>query len=146
MLNRGIAKARLANGMLEAAIRRAGFEELVCVGNFVGVIRTVWSVDPGYDGPGAIFALCTGVFVDENWFRSCVRLVSDPTSRAGEIDLSSDWWILDDEAERHFTAAGREEIFRANVGRRVFVPEPDGDGADVLRWLGGLPAAAATRR
>ena len=32
-----------------------------------------------------------------------------------------------------------EDLFQAEQGGRILVPTPDGDGADVLAWLAGLP-------
>jgi len=128
----GIAKAALANGRFEIAVRRAEFDEIVCVGNFVGSIRTVWTVKPEYDGMGALFALCRGVFQDEAWFRSHVRLVQNPKGRAAEIDQTVDWWYVDDEAERYFTQGDRSDLLHEYAGTRICIPSPRGDGADIL--------------
>jgi len=53
VLDTGVPKAAMANGGFEIAVRRAGFDEIICVGNFVAVIRTVWTMKPEYDGAGA---------------------------------------------------------------------------------------------
>jgi len=135
VLDTGLAKPALAGGRLEAAIRRARVNELICVGNFAGVVRTVWTVEPEYDGLGAIFALCQGVFEDERWFRGLVQLVGDPKLRAAEVDLSADWWYMDDEAEKYFLQAGRREILGEESGRRILRPSPRGNGEDVLDWM-----------
>jgi hypothetical protein len=87
VLNTGLPKPALAEGRLEAAFRRVRADEIICVGNFAGVIRTVWTFRPEYDGLGAIFALCRGAFLDEPWFRGLTQLVADPRLRAAEVDL-----------------------------------------------------------
>ena len=135
VLDTGVPKAAMANGGFEIAVRRAGFDEIICVGNFVAVIRTVWTMKPEYDGAGAIFALCGGAFQDEVWFRSSVRFVEDPKSRAAEIDLMADWWYVDDEAERYFTNVDRVDALHEHVGKRVCIPSSRGNGADILEWL-----------
>ena len=134
-LNAGEPKVALADGMLETAIRGAGIEELVCVGNFVAVIHTVQEVDPAYDGLGAIFALCRGSFRDESWFRGSVRLARDPQNRARDIAFDCDWWYVDDLAEEYLLRAGMSEVYREERGRRILVPSAEGDGTDVVQWL-----------
>ena len=143
-LNAGVAKPALSAGRLEKAVRDARINKLVCVGNFAGVVRTVWTVNAGYDGLGAIFALCGGVFSDEAWFRAVTQLVGDPRLRAAEVEMSHDWWYMDDEAEKYFLQAGREQIFREHLGGRILRPSPSGDGHDVLEWIRSMPSPRAS--
>ena len=131
----GRPKTALLGGRFEDAVRAASFEAIVCVGSFVAVIHELVSVRTGYDGPGAILELCGGAFRDESWFRRTLRLVGDPWNRAAEVPLDTDWWYVDDLARSFFSRAGREGVFRAECGRRICVPQPDGDGSDVLEWL-----------
>ena len=138
-LDSGIPKPALAEGGFEAAVRRAHIDRLVCVGNFCRVVQTVQAVNPAYDGLGAIFALCRGAFVDEEWFRSVTTLIADPENRGGAIDFSGDWWYVDDLAEQFFGRAGLHELYRDQTGRRILAPQPDGTGDDVLSWLAGMP-------
>jgi hypothetical protein len=133
----GEPKPALGHGRFERAVREAGFEQIVCVGNFIRVIREMGSFAPDYDGPGIILRLCAGVFADEAWFRAKLSLVLDPRNRAAEVDTATDWWYVDDEAEAFFARAGRSELFRQHLGGRILVPQPQGDGADVLGWLRG---------
>ena len=133
----GEPKAALAHGRFERAVREAGFEQIVCVGKFVRVIREMGSLAPDYDGPGTIFRLCAGVFTDEAWVRASLSLVLDPHNRAAEVDTAADWWYVDDEAEAFFAQVGRTDLFRQHLGGRILVPQPHGDGTDVLDWLRG---------
>jgi len=132
------AKPALVEGKFVKAIRRAGIQELVCVGNYAGVVVEVQTLDTNYDALGAILELCNGVFTDEVWFRANTRLISDPERRAAEVDLDGDWWYVDDLAEKYFLEAGRAEVFRQQLGRRILAPAPEGDGTDVLDWLGAI--------
>jgi len=131
----GEPKPALAGGAFEAAVVRSGVEKLVCIGNFVDAARTAEEIEPSYDGLGVIFDICRGVFSDKSWFRSVTSLVEDPMNRANEVDLEEDWWYVDDLAEHYFQIAGRGEVFRLNIGRRILVPSPVGDGTDVVEWL-----------
>ncbi|MCK5408301.1 MAG: hypothetical protein KAJ37_12620 [Candidatus Krumholzibacteria bacterium] len=131
----GEPKPALADGALEAAVIRSGVEKLVCIGNFVDAARTAEEIEPSYDGLGVIFDICRGVFSDKSWFRSVTSLVKDPMNRANEVDLEGDWWYVDDLAEHYFQIAGRDAVFRRNIGGRILVPSSGGDGTDVLKWL-----------
>jgi hypothetical protein len=138
------AKACLANGGFEKAVRAAGIERLVCVGNFVDAVRIASKIQPTYDGVSALFGICLGVFSNEAWFRQNVFLIDDAERRAELVDLGADWWYVDDLAEHYFRTAGREDTFRSEEGRRIMVPTPNGDGRDVLEWLSMIPSVCAS--
>ena len=129
-------KSALARGAFEAAVRRASFERLVCVGNAVRIAHTVKGMGIPYDALGVLLDICRGAFADEAWFRSATTLVDEPENRVASIDLTSDWWYVDDLASHYFRVAGLEEILETHRGGRVFAPDPMGDGEDVLQWLG----------
>lgn len=131
----GKPKAALANGAFERALRRCRFERLICVGNFVDAARTASKINSDYDIHGAIFRICAGVFEDEEWFRAATSLTDDSYYRAAGVDLSVDWWYLDDLAKYYFSAAGRQDVFEVNAGVRIFIPSADGDGEDVINWI-----------
>ena len=145
ILDTGEPKPALIAGRLETAIRNAGFDEIVCVGNFVGVAHAMRAVKPGYDSLGVIFALCRGVFQDESWFRQAARLALDPKNRALEIDLESDWWYMDDLAREYMMRAGLHTMFEREEGRRILVPGAEGDGSDVLARFRGQVGTTGKR-
>ena len=128
-------KSALGQGCFERAVREAGFTDLVCVGNFAGIAHTLKSIQIDYDGLGMIFQLCAGAFEDEKWFRARTALLEDPADRAKYIDLNGDWWYVDDLAEYYMERAGLEGVFTSQLGSRICMPDPDGDGQDVLEWL-----------
>ena len=132
------AKPCLANGRFEAGIRRAGFSNLVCVGNFARIAHAVKGMGLEYDELGVLFGICGGAFSDEKWFRSVTTLVSDPEQRTTLIDFSGNWWYMDDLANEYFHAGGQVEILSAHLGNRVLIPNPTGDGQDVLEWLNAI--------
>ena len=134
----GTSKAALTAGRFGDAVRRAGFGSIVCVGTMAGIIRQRAASRPEYYAAGVILRLCPDVFRDEEWFRQALGLVHDPARRGAEILLDSDWWYVDDQADAYLARVGREHVLRAERGRRICVPEPDGDGTDILEWLGSI--------
>ena len=131
----GKPKPALASGRLEAAIREAAVDRLICVANFASVVHTMHAVDPGFDGLGALFALCQGVFRDEVWFRRVTRLAEDPRNRGLEVSQESDWWYVDDLAHEYLARAGLDALFKEENGHRILVPNCEGDGSEVIEWL-----------
>ena len=128
-------KPALADGQLQRAVSRAGIERLVCVGNFTKVVKILESAGIDYDGVGIVFSLCNGAFEDEKWFRDTTTLIDDPDKRVSQINQEEDWYYVDDLALHYCEVTGNEELYDANVGERLFVPEPMGDGRDILNWL-----------
>jgi hypothetical protein len=135
----GAAKIDLCDGVLETAIRRARFTHLICVGNIGIVANEIASQGIDYDAIEVVFRLCDGAFQDIEWFRSMTRMVADPEKRAEAIDLSYDWWYLDDLAAIYLRDADRAGYLTGSSSHRVFIPDPGGSGNDILEWLNGIP-------
>ena len=135
------AKPALAFGALGRAIREAGFEKLVCVGNYCEIALMMEPLVEDFDALAAVFEMCSDVFDDEDWFRACTRLIKRPDLRATEVDLTEDWWYMDDLAEKYFADAGMSDVYRAHAGGRILVPTAEGDGEDVLAWLRTVDAS-----
>ena len=133
--NEARAKPCLEGGRLESAVRSAGFHRLVCVGNFCHIAAVMKGMGVDFDELGILLGICRGAFVDDHWFRSVTTLVSDPEDRARCIDFTGDWWYLDDLAEEYLRRANREDVLKSQLNGRVFIPDPNGDGRDVLDWL-----------
>jgi len=131
----GQPKSALTNGRFETAIRRAGFQKLICVGSIISVFHLAHELGRSVDEVGAIFNLCGGSFSDEFWFRQTVQLVPDPKHRTQHINFAEDWWYVDDMAEEYFKLDKMEELFANHKDKRVFTPTPIGDGQDILNWL-----------
>jgi len=131
----GVVKPELAAGRFEAAVRAAGFERLVCVGNFGAIADAMGKLGLEYDALGVLYDLCDGAFRDEAWLRSVTTLIGDPRHRAEHIDYAGDWWYLDDLARAYLESSGRQGLYEEHAGRRLLAPDPQGDGGDVLEWL-----------
>ena len=108
---------------------------MVCTGNLLTTLDLEIKMGINLNQHQAIAELCEGIFLDLPWFEATTGFVSDPARRAAEIDLRGDWWYLDDLAHEYFGYEGMEEAFTEHNGKRIFVPDPIGDGADVLAWL-----------
>lgn len=140
----GLVKPRLANGGFERAIRAAGFNRLICVGNAMEIIEYHLESGRGTDGHAMIRELCQGAFENERWFKDATTWVREPRRRGKSLDLSLDWWYVDDLAERYLGLEGMEDCFRQHLGGRIFVPDRVGDGSDVIDWLEGVATKGAS--
>lgn len=129
------AKPALGNGRFEELISRAGFDRVVCVGNMITVTRYLAEVDPDADPAEIVFRYLDGAFVDIEAFRARVVYSEDPEHRARHIDYAADWWYVDDMAAYYLELECLGDVLRAESGRRVFIPRPDGDGSGVAAWL-----------
>ena len=128
-------KPALADGVFEKFVRKAGFEQLVCVSNVITIIQFREQLGHELDPLKIILGVCRGTFQDEAWFRKVTTLASDPEHRARHIDLASDWWYLDDMALWYLEQDGLSEVCEKFSGTRVFAPNENGSGANVLTWL-----------
>jgi hypothetical protein len=128
-------KPALAGGAFEQAVREAGFGSLVCMSNAQGFIKLLDEMGHVTNPLSIIFDMCWGAFRDAAWFQRVTTLVPDPDHRALYIDFATDWWYVDDLAKEYLEKEGFASLFEANVGRRILVPSPGGDGGEILRWL-----------
>ena len=131
----GRAKPGLADGRVEAAIRAAGFDRLVCVANFCTILSTLIEEGLEVDGHDMVFRLSQGAFRDLDWFRSLTTFIPDGSHRARYIDFNGDWWWVDDRARFFLEREGLSK-HADQEGRRLMIPEADGSGDDVVAWLG----------
>lgn len=135
--DKNAVKSDLDNGMFEAAIKKARFEKLVCVGNFGAIAKAVKDLGVEYDELGVLFGLCRGAFLSETWLRSVTTLISHPQDRADAIDFDGNWWYVDDLAFHYLDRGGKADLFGEFFGSRICSPDPKGSGRDVLEWLNG---------
>ena len=64
-------------------------------------------------------------------------LIDDPQNRADYIEVTGNWWYVDDLACYYMDSAGKSDLFRDYCGSRICAPDPNGSGRDVLEWLRG---------
>ena len=118
-LNFGSVKSALGRGAFERAVREAGFERLVCIGNAMAIITLLEETGREPDGHAMLMELCGGAFRDEAWLRSICGWVRDPKHRVREIAFDRDWWCVDDMATRYFELEEKTDLLRAHRGKRV---------------------------
>ena len=128
-------KPALADGAFERAVRRAGFQRLVCMSNLQSFIKLLDEMGHAPDRLAVMFDMCWGAFSDAVWFRQSTTLVPDPDHRAIYIDVASDWWYVDDRAKEYLEKEALASLLEANLGRRILVLTPDSGGVEILRWL-----------
>ena len=135
----GAAKPALAAGRFERAVRRAGFDEIVCVSDAVLFTRVLLGRDD-HDAEAArvLQRFCGDTVRDARWFRQRVAPVGDPFDRCHEIDVEADWFYVDDHAHTYLERAG---LLRYEGCRRVLACRGAGDGEDVLGWLHEIAGA-----
>jgi hypothetical protein len=133
--DKNAVKSELGQGLFEAAVKKARFEKLVCVGNFGAIAHAVKELGVEYDELGVLFGLCRGAFLNEAWFRSVAVSIDDPQFRADSIDFGGNWWYVDDLAYHYLKNSGKADIFFEFLGNRICAPDPIGNGRDVLDWL-----------
>jgi len=131
-------KPALANGRFERLVSEAGFDRLVCVGNIVTLVQQLPAITPDIDGADVIFTYCGGAFADLDRFRATVEWVDSPERRARHLDRAADWWYLDDLARFYLEQESMGELLEAELGGRIYVPRPNGDGSGVAAWLTGV--------
>ena len=110
----------------------------MCVGNAVAIITALQELGKSPDGAEMIFKLCAGAFVDYSWFHRVTSWAPDPRHRAKHICFDDDWWYVDDLARKYFSLEGMEDRLEQDLGRRVLIPDPEGEGDDILVWLGAM--------
>jgi hypothetical protein len=136
----GRAKPALADGAFERAVRAAGVERLVCVSSLLTIVEARRLAGQDVDVHAFILGQCDGVFDDPAWFRNAVEMGRVPRRRVEAIDESLDWYYVDDYAREYLEHAGRYDLARDEIGRRILATPANSDGADVLDWVAEVVA------
>ena len=132
-------KVALADGSLEQELRRLAFDSLVCVSGWSDIAHASGiRLLPEQRGPW-LHRIVAMIFPDRDWFLSRLTLTVDTDNRGRQIDLSSDWYYVDDWADQYFCAAWGHDLYERELGRRICLADPHADGGDILQWLRGLP-------
>lgn len=135
-------KPKLAHGGLEAALKSAGVDQVVCVSSIAVFILQAVELGRERDPIGALFKACSGTFLDLDWFREHVIIPEKPSPRVACIDETQDWWYMDDAAEYYCGQAKRYDLYNAWEGSRILVPSPLSDGSEALKWIQNIAPAA----
>lgn len=137
-------KSSLADGALERELKRLRFSSLVCVSDWVEASREKMPGASVRQRGSWIRSTCKlqAVFPDEDWFLEHLHLAEDTANRGQSIDMTRDWYYLDDWAREFLGREFGDDLYRREAGRRILMPDPGGDGRDILEWLLKVPASA----
>ena len=137
-----IAKTALTNGQLERLLKSCAFDYYACVSGYSDMVvqRHQYIQKPNKTvQKEAVWQLLKDIFTDKNDFIKKLILIYNTDKRGDYINVDSDWYYLDDWADKYFVEAqgiqAFEEMKRHN---RIFLNDPQGDGADILQWLAQL--------
>jgi len=125
----------LAGGAFQDRLKTLGFSRLVCVSGWSDIINSGLLKNPEREQKLTIHSMLKDIFPDEEWFLSRLVLAYDTDHRCKHIDLSENWFYIDDWAEKFFQEQFGEQLYKREIGRRILLVDPHSDGGDILRWL-----------
>lgn len=129
-------KAALLEGKLELILKKAKFDFIACVSGWVDIFAAeVMGLDSLEKRKEAMYRKLEPLFPDKKWFMEKIILVADTDHRCKYIDLKTDWYYVDDWADKFFTEAHDEDFFLKEKGNRILLCDHQGNGEDVLNWL-----------
>lgn len=126
----------LMNGQLQDRLKALNFDLLVCVSGWSDLFNSGFKSER--QQKQAIYNLLDQIFTDQQWFLSKLALVYDTDARGQHIDLNSDWFYLDDWADKFFVETFGEKRYQQELGKRILPVDPHGDGGDILKWLDNI--------
>jgi hypothetical protein len=128
-------KKNLQNGQLELKIKNANFDKIICIGIIDKIFNGLRQMGQHVDSVEIIYTLCFDAFTDFDWFINMVVYTKNNDQRIKQIDFAGDWWYMDNSAEKHFRSVGKNEIYKQQNGNRILIPNPVGDGQDIISWF-----------
>ena len=128
-------KKNLQNGVLELKIREANFENTFCVGNVNNIFKGLEQMGQHVENAEIVFTLCFNAFTNFDWFINTVCCSKNPDQEINQIDFTADWWYMDDLAERYLKKIGKNDILKEEKGKRILIPDPVGNGQDIITWF-----------
>jgi len=128
-------KPRLLGGALEESLKRAGFNELVCVSGWSEMSHEPLLRIPDNERVRWVYDRFSMLLPDRAWCLERLRLTTDTDHRASTINLNADWYYVDDWADKFFTDAHGKDRYEHWLGTRILLADPFGDGQDIITWL-----------
>ncbi|MEO1280157.1 MAG: hypothetical protein AAFV69_00325 [Pseudomonadota bacterium] len=125
----------LANGELQLALKQRQFNKLVCLSGWVWFAKQGVNVEDKNQVAQRIWDEIPDIFPDKTDFIEKLGMCPDPDKRAESIDLESDWYYVDDWADKFFTEAWGQELFDKHNGSRICQVDPHGDGSDLFHFI-----------
>ena len=138
-------KPALAGGVFQSWIEAAGFDHTICVSGRATMARDAlfrpYEIAAGMSPEQeevcmrSVWETVYDAFPSFEAFAQLTRLRYENDDRGQAIDLTEDWYYLDDLADHFFIKAYGERVFEEELGRRILMCDPEGDGSDIIAWL-----------
>ena len=108
-------KAGFLSGVLEAELRRAGFDRLICVSGWSDIFQEPVLRIPVSQRGAFLHKKIAAAFRDSDWFLRLLVLTTDTDNRCRGIDLAADGYYMDDRADEYFVNAHGREAFERRL-------------------------------
>lgn len=128
-----IQRPKLSNGELEIRIKKLNFEKLICVSGWSDIFNS--GIKTEVQQKESIHSLLNEIFPDKDWFIDKLEIAYDTDNRCQHIDINSDWYYMDDWADKFFSEIFGKDFYQQELGKRILLVDPHGDGSDILNWL-----------
>ncbi len=126
----------LTAGRLQSELQRLDVDTLVCLSGWSDIVNTsAIAPIPIPKQKGQIATLLGDLFPDREWLLNRLILRYNSDARCQHIDLSTNWFYLDDWADQFFVQQFGAGRYQQELGRRILRVDPYGEGADILDWL-----------
>lgn len=124
---------------MENVLKKSNFEFIACVSGWVDIFASeVMKLNTLDKRKEAMYRKLAPIFPDKKWFMEKIILIPDTDNRCKYIDLNSDWYYVDDWADKFFTDVHGEVFYKKEKDNRILLCDHRSDGEDVLNWLIGL--------
>ena len=138
-------KPALADGELQSRIEAAGFDRTVCISGRATMARDAlfrpYEIAKGMSPEQerlclrSVWEIVRDAFPSFERFSQLTRLRYENDNRGEAIDLTADWYYVDDLADHFFVNAYGTSSFEEHLGARILMCDPEGDGSDIIDWL-----------
>lgn len=128
-------KPLLIGNAFESKLKSMQFERLICLSGWSDIMNAHvlnQSLEQQKEG---IYHMLKEIFPDKEWFISRLVLAYDTDHRCKHIDLNENWFYIDDWADKFFGNIFGKEKYESELGKRILLVDPYGNGSDLLDWL-----------
>ena len=101
-------KAALDRGALERALKAARIDRLICVSGWADMSRETVLDIPLAERPGWVYRKFASLIPDRRWCLERLEIRGDTDHRGRLIDLTTDWYYVDDWADCRENKRGTE--------------------------------------
>ena len=131
-------KSMLIGDVLQDKLLSIGFDQLVCVSGYSDMVNAEVNRFPKQEQKEIIHHMLKEIFSDKEWFLHRLVLVYETDDRCKHIDLLHDWYYVDDWADQYFPKYHGEKLYIAELGKRILLANPHGNGEDILEWIDNI--------